>query len=105
MEFPLMDESRHYHLTPGTDNPHSLQVKRVGDQIHICTNHRCFALNRNMAEQLDLALTLILYDEYDVASTETFDRLELETRHSKTLIESHPSTRRPPGAIPTEDDL
>jgi hypothetical protein len=58
-----------------------------------------------MAEQLDLALTLVLYDEYDVASTETFDRLELETRYSKTLIESHPSTRKPTPMTPTEDDL
>jgi hypothetical protein len=99
-----MTIDNHFHLTPGQDNPHALQVKRVGDQIHICTNHRCFALNRNMAEQLHLGLTVVLYDNCEVASTETFDRLELETRYSKTLIEGHPSTRVSP-MTPTEDDL
>ena len=60
----------HYHLTPGSDDPHSLHVKRVGNQFYICTNHRCFGLNRNMAEQLQLALTMVLFDRYEIASTE-----------------------------------
>ena len=94
-----MTEDYHYHLTPDPEDLHSLQVRRVADQVYMCSNGRCFGFSRHMAEQLQLALSAVLFNNFEVASTETFDRLELEVRRT-TLIER--ATRAQP-TIPEPD--
>ena len=98
---------RHFHLDPHPDHPddlHSLRVQRVEDSYYICTNNRCFGLDRHMAQQLWNALEMVLGGAYDLATTETFDRLELEKQRAASLIDSLPHRQLPP-ATPELDDL
>jgi uncharacterized Fe-S cluster-containing radical SAM superfamily protein len=99
-----MTADRHFHLTSETPHLHSLEVRKIEPNCFIMhTNGRCLGFDRQMAEQLFEALNKVLGTDYDVASTETFDRLEFEKQRAKTLMEEHPTTRS--RATPELDDL
>jgi hypothetical protein len=83
-----------------------LEVRRVHDDYFTMhSNGRCLGFDGMMFEQLHEAIKAVLSGNYDVASTETFDRLELEKQRAKTLMESHPSVRKPIPITPSLDDL
>ena len=98
-----MTADRHFHLISETPHLHSLEVRKLDEDVFILhTNGRCLGFNRQMAEQLFEALNKVLGTDYDVASTETFDHLELEKQRAEGLKALHPTTR--PKA-PELDDL
>ena len=102
---PTHTEDRHFHIEGrGENDLHSLELHRVGNIIYISTNNRCFGVGVEMAEQMIEGFQALISGAYDFASTETWERMELEKQRTKTQIESLPHRRQPP-AVPDLEDL
>jgi hypothetical protein len=100
-----MTESRHLQLNQHP-HLHKLEVRRITDDFFtLNSNGRCLGFDGMMFEELFEAIKAILGGSYDVASTETFDRLEFEKQHVEGLKALHPTTRPPAAAVPGLDDL
>ena len=95
-------EDRTY-VFPPHPHLHSLEVHKASDDlILISTNHRCFALDRHMARDLQDALSLILNGTYDRAVSVTFLQLE---EQAKRLAEHYEDTTPSTRIRPTLDQL
>ena len=86
------------------------RIRRIDNQLKEINRHTKATFNLVALIVAGVAFTGVAYalnkvlgTDYDVASTETFDRLEFEKQRAKTLMEEHPTTRS--RATPELDDL